>query len=584
MAVVWQYQQKAEPLATAATSGALTEAGIVGFLPRQPALVPGLRRADPGWFTFVADSTPIPVATPTRPLPLNGDLPPRAARRPNVGDASGFTFTVFTDLRQAWPNATSQPTYRKRQQDGTYAEPLEPSLREKPPGMSWTPRLAIPPRRRISPVGESVGVLTESLYRGYVTAWMRPTNPVPTRAKRPTLEANVWRWHPETLEAPLLAPVQNPRLVRRPTISLATATSLIIPYEVTPDALTPPPGNPILRPYRPDGLIVRAIPPRLIWNPFDWWNRGSQPTYRKRSTPGHIAELDGWDVRPVAYPPTNPVPGRVRRRHQPTHYGEYIDGYRYLPLPPHQLPQVARRLREGHYGPALVPVPYEAFPAAWQAIFPDRLDPRDRPALAGEPVAYPIIGWQVYPSQFAPTLQDLPGRRRPLAPHSGAVSDIYPSWEVPLAGWWRMTETPPQKSSQVIRWTFQQSTTGQVYEWTFDGTGRLIWRADDPGNTWRWERDMGFTRPVTLAKKTTWSRVYYFDFGAYAERQASDPIASAAVTSTPSGLTVGTPSTNADKVQVSISGGQRGTTYALTCTVTMQSGAIISQQGCLSVE
>ena len=95
---------------------------------------------------------------------------------------------------------------------------------------------------------------------------------------------------------------------------------------------------------------------------------------------------------------------------------------------------------------------------------------------------------------------------------------------------------------------------------------------------------MGFTRPVTLAKKTTWSRVYYFDFGTYAERQSSDPIASAAVTSTPSGLTVGTPATNGDKVQVSISGGQRGTTYTLTCTVAMQSGAIISQQGYLSVE
>lgn len=86
-------------------------------------------------------------------------------------------------------------------------------------------------------------------------------------------------------------------------------------------------------------------------------------------------------------------------------------------------------------------------------------------------------------------------------------------------------------------------------------------------------------------KYSTDSLAFDFDFSAWSFL-ASDPLASATVASTPSGLTISSPpAINAagTKAQVVIAGGTSGTSYSLTCTATSTAGRIIVGEGTLLI-
>lgn len=77
---------------------------------------------------------------------------------------------------------------------------------------------------------------------------------------------------------------------------------------------------------------------------------------------------------------------------------------------------------------------------------------------------------------------------------------------------------------------------------------------------------------------------YTFDFTTWDFLQG-DPIATAVVTATPSGLTLGLPAVNTDgkKVQTVISGGVAGTTYTVSCVATTTNSMVIQGDGYLEV-
>lgn len=95
---------------------------------------------------------------------------------------------------------------------------------------------------------------------------------------------------------------------------------------------------------------------------------------------------------------------------------------------------------------------------------------------------------------------------------------------------------------------------------------------------------MSCPTPVTLCKRAADAARFNFDFSRYREPRAGQAILTAAVASTPSGLTVGTPAVSGAYVQAQISGGAAGTTYLLTCTITTSGGATRTMQGYLEVE
>ena len=581
---VWQYPESADPLMEIPSEFA--EDHFVAEAPHQPQPVRRVPRADPGAFSFVEDSTPPPVVTPTYPYYRLGENPPRYPRQADPGLSSLAPLAEYNDLRAWWLNATAQPTYRRRQQAGYHAEPIEPSLRVNPSPAAWQPLLAIPPRRVPASPGFTVAILDASLYRDYQLSWFRPTNPVPARRRRAVQDFHVWRWVPEATEAPILRANDNPLRPRYPTHSLTSAMSLVVGLATTPEQWTQPPSNPVVRRRRPEGLQVLASPPNLITLPLGW-NRPTNPLpLPRRVIPQHptVTLPDGWDVRPEVYLRTHDNPQVASRAMQPTHYGEFIDGLVRMPFPSVGDPPRARRHLQGGTVLVVPVMPYETFPDVWRGEFPARLDPAQRETVASFPEPFPLASWHVSPEQYGSILP-MPSLRPCAETPSGLSWDLYPSWEIPLASWYRITETPPRGPSRQALWIVQQIGTGQVWDFVTDSTGRLFWRMEDPGNLWRWERtEMGLLRPVTLSKLSNWSRLYYFDFGAYAELQSGDSIASVTVTSSPSGLTVGSPSANAARVQVRIGGGQRGTVYTLTCSITLASGSVISQQGYLSVE
>ncbi len=65
---------------------------------------------------------------------------------------------------------------------------------------------------------------------------------------------------------------------------------------------------------------------------------------------------------------------------------------------------------------------------------------------------------------------------------------------------------------------------------------------------------------------------YTYDFGLWAQLQGSDTLASATVTGSPAGLTIGTPSVSGTVVSVRLSSGTVATTYRLTVSGTTAAG------------
>lgn len=93
----------------------------------------------------------------------------------------------------------------------------------------------------------------------------------------------------------------------------------------------------------------------------------------------------------------------------------------------------------------------------------------------------------------------------------------------------------------------------------------------------------------SLVKRADWVRSYHFDFSRFEElnREIGDFLVDTpTVTSTPSGLTVGTPgiSTNKRAVEVTLSGGTNGITYTLNISCGTDQGATLSGGVTVEVE
>lgn len=84
-----------------------------------------------------------------------------------------------------------------------------------------------------------------------------------------------------------------------------------------------------------------------------------------------------------------------------------------------------------------------------------------------------------------------------------------------------------------------------------------------------------------LRKQPAESRIYEFEFGA--NMSAGETLSSATVVSTPTGLTVGSPTYSGTKVQVRLSGGTTAVKYKLTCTVTTSLSNTLELDGYLDV-
>jgi hypothetical protein len=92
----------------------------------------------------------------------------------------------------------------------------------------------------------------------------------------------------------------------------------------------------------------------------------------------------------------------------------------------------------------------------------------------------------------------------------------------------------------------------------------------------------------TLYKYPDDDRLYDFDFSLQAELVDGQTIASATVDQTvrsggSGALTIGTPAISGGRVQVQITGGVEGSTYALTCEITTSSGSKIVGIGALHI-
>lgn len=87
----------------------------------------------------------------------------------------------------------------------------------------------------------------------------------------------------------------------------------------------------------------------------------------------------------------------------------------------------------------------------------------------------------------------------------------------------------------------------------------------------------------TLEKQPSESRLYDFDFSAnLVDGETISTISS--LTSTPTGLTVGSSVIDGGKVQVRLSAGTTQTLYKLTCRITTSLSNILELDGYLRVE
>jgi hypothetical protein len=84
-----------------------------------------------------------------------------------------------------------------------------------------------------------------------------------------------------------------------------------------------------------------------------------------------------------------------------------------------------------------------------------------------------------------------------------------------------------------------------------------------------------YERPATAG-----ARDYTADFQYYDEIIAGGTIASAVVTCTPTGLTIGTPAIASPVVSVALSGGTAGTLYTVHVLATLATGKVLPMWTC----
>jgi len=89
---------------------------------------------------------------------------------------------------------------------------------------------------------------------------------------------------------------------------------------------------------------------------------------------------------------------------------------------------------------------------------------------------------------------------------------------------------------------------------------------------------------TTLLKYNTEIRTFAFNYEEMPEIVAGQTLASATITATPAGLTIGTPSISGGKVFFVVTGGTAGVTYDIQCLATTSSGSKLLGCGLLAVE
>lgn len=87
--------------------------------------------------------------------------------------------------------------------------------------------------------------------------------------------------------------------------------------------------------------------------------------------------------------------------------------------------------------------------------------------------------------------------------------------------------------------------------------------------------------PTTLLKYDDEVRQYDVDFSLQPEIASGATIASATVTSSPSGLTVGSPSISGSKVKFQLSSGAPGVTYTIEVLATLNTNYVL--EGCVKL-
>lgn len=87
-----------------------------------------------------------------------------------------------------------------------------------------------------------------------------------------------------------------------------------------------------------------------------------------------------------------------------------------------------------------------------------------------------------------------------------------------------------------------------------------------------------------LRKCATESRKFRFNYETHEEIVDGATVSSAAVTVSPSGPTIGTPSVVSPYVYVLVSGGTAGTTYTLECHATLSDSTTVCMKGRLAVD
>lgn len=419
------------------------------------------------------------------------------------------------------------------------------------------------------------------------------------------------------------------------------------PETVTVDRWQPTYALPVRRPVvRQAGLWVGVAEPSLFvtptggWDIADpaptrrpaarlagWFATGFDPTVTTPGGEGETVTLDKWHAPSV-------VPGRPRSR-LPGQWSGVLEPSLFVAPPvgwdvPAAVPvRSGRRLPGGLFGPVYVETPAAtvyldwltpqsapsrrvvrptgglfapvttADPFDWLSAPADvtRRKPTQLSALTGPPQVGTPFDW--LPTPLAAPV-------RPTRPAGLTTPVLEPSLTtVPPLGWLVPGDDTPVRrlvvrvgagvyTGEPIATPISAGLVGGIWNVRDGGSlwrcpdGGTVWRVRDGGTEWR-GRQMPDISGGTCTKSASDVRRFAFNFGDLKELNASTPetltVAAGAITASPSGLTIGTATLEANgyRATATISGGTAGTDYTITCTVTLSGGGTIVRTGTLEV-